>query len=204
MGEVETVQTQRLHIDKRGIRALGISESFIKSKSRRSILAGVVMRSDLIVDGFSFARTTVGGIDATESVIELCRRLSRRDLNIILLNGCVISWFNIISLGEVRRNTGLPLICITYEESEGLERYFTEYFRDEAGERIRRYRENGEREELRLHTGQTVFARYLGIEREDAARILDKFTIQGSVPDPLRVARLLARAVVQQLPETTL
>ncbi|MBS7622954.1 DUF99 family protein [Candidatus Bathyarchaeota archaeon] len=193
-----------MHIDKRGIRALGVSESFIKSKSRRSILAGVVMRSDLIVDGFSFARTTVGGTDATASVVELYRRLDRRDINIILLNGCVISWFNIISLGEVHRDTELPLICITYEESEGLERYFTEYFRDEAEERIRRYRENGEREELKLHTGKTVFARYLGIERGDAARVLNRFTLQGSVPDPLRVARLLARRIAQQLSETTL
>jgi len=198
------VQTQRLHIDKRGIRALGISESFIKSKSKRSVLAGVVMRADLIVDGFSFALTTVGGVDATTSVIELYQKLARKDINLILLNGCVISWFNIISLGRVHKDTGLPLICITYEESEGLERYLLEYFRNEAEEKIKRYRENGEREELKLHTGKTIFARYLGIDREEALRILNKFTLQGAVPDPLRIARLLARTIVQQMPETIL
>ena len=198
------MQTQRLHIDKRGIRTLGISESFIKSKSKRSVLAGVVMRADLIFDGFSFAQTTVGGIDATTSVIELYQKLARRDINLLLLNGCVISWFNIISLERVHKDTGLPLICVTYEESEGLERYLLEYFGDEAEERIKRYHENGEREELRLHTGKTIFARYLGIDREEATRILDKFTLQGAVPDPLRVARLLARAIVQQMPETIL
>lgn len=198
------MQTQRLHIDKRGIRALGISESFIKGKSKRSVLAGVVMRADLIVDGFSFARTTVGGIDATSCVIELYQKLARKDINFILLNGCVISWFNVINLGSVHKDTGLPLICVTYEESEGLEKYLLEYFQDRAEERIRRYRENGEREELKLHTGKTIYARYLGIDRIGAVRILDKFTLQGAVPDPLRVARLLARTIVQQMSETTL
>ncbi len=198
------MNTPRIHVDKRGVRVLGISESFIKSKSKKSILAGVVMRADLILDGFSFSRTTVGGMDATDCVIELYQTLHREDINFIFLNGCIISWFNIINLGRVHKDTGLPVICTTYEESEGLEKYFLEYFGTRAEERITQYKENGEREELRLHTGKTVFARYLGLDRKEAVRILDRFTLQGAIPDPLRVARLLARTLVQQMPETIL
>ena len=194
----------RIHTNKKGVRALGISESFMKSKSRKSILAGVVMRADLIVDGFSFSRTTVGGMDATDCVIQLYQMLCRDDINFIFLNGCVISWFNIINLGRVHNETGLPVICTTYEESEGLDKYFLEYFGAEAVDRIAQYKENGEREELKLHTGKTVFARYLGLDRKEAVRILDRFTLQGAIPDPLRVARLLARTLVQQMPETIL
>jgi len=194
----------RIHTNKKGVRVLGVSESFIKSKSKKSILAGVVMRADLILDGFSFSRTTVGGTDATDCVIELYRMLRRQDINFIFLNGCVISWFNIINLKRVHNDTGLPLICTTYEESEGLDKYFLEYFGTKALDRIAQYKENGEREELRLHTGKTVFARYLGLGRKEAVRILDRFTLQGAIPDPLRVARLLARTLVQQMPETIL
>lgn len=196
--------TPRLHIDKKGVRVLGVSESFIKGKGRKSVLAGVVMRSDLVIDGFSFSTTTVGGLDATDAVLELYWKLERGDINFIFLNGCVISWFNIISLKKVHAETSLPLVCITYEESEGLEKYLTEYFGTQAQERIDRYRENGEREELELHTGKRVFARYFGLEKKEALRILNKFTLQGAIPDPLRIARLLARAIVQQMPETIL
>ncbi len=196
--------TPRLHIDKKGVRVLGVSESFIKGKGRKSVLAGVVMRSDLVIDGFSFSTTTVGGLDATDAVLELYWKLERKDINFIFLNGCVISWFNIISLKKVHAETSLPLVCITYEESEGLEKYLTEYFGTQAQERIDRYRENGEREELELHTGKRVFARYFGLEKKEALRILNKFTLQGAIPDPLRIARLLARAIVQQMPETIL
>jgi len=198
------VVTPRLHIDKKGVRVLGVSESFIKGKGRKSVLAGVVMRSDLVIDGFSFSTTTVGGLDATDAVLELYWKLERKDINFIFLNGCVISWFNIISLKKVHAETSLPLVCITYEESEGLEKYLTEYFGTQAQERIDRYRENGEREELELHTGKRVFARYFGLEKKEALRILNKFTLQGAIPDPLRIARLLARAIVQQMPETIL
>mgnify|MGYP001058424163 FL=1 len=196
--------TPRLHIDKKGVRVLGVSESFIKDKGKKSVLAGVVMRSDLVIDGFSFSTTTVGGLDATDAVLELYWKLERKDINFIFLNGCVISWFNIISLKKVHAETSLPLVCITYEESEGLEKYLTEYFGTQAQERIDRYRENGEREELELHTGKRVFARYFGLEKKEALRILNKFTLQGAIPDPLRIARLLARAIVQQMPETIL
>ncbi|MGQ9543777.1 MAG: endonuclease dU [Candidatus Bathyarchaeia archaeon] len=196
------MQTSKVQVSKRGIRVLGVSESFIKGKGRRSVLAGVVMRGDLVIDGFSLSRATVGGMDATDSIIDIYLKLGREDISLILLNGCVISWFNIISLGEVHSKTGLPLICVTYEESEGLEKYFKEYFGAESDERIIRYRENGEREALRLHTGKTVFARYLGLNREDTLRILNRFTVQGGIPDPLRVARLLARTIVKHMPET--
>lgn len=192
------------HVDKKGIRVLGISESFIKNKSKKSILTGLIMRADLVIDGFSFSKTTVGGMDATESVLEIYQKLGREDINLVFLNGCVISWFNIIDLKRVYRDIARPIICITYEKSEGLEKYLTEYFGPKAEDRIAKYKENGEREEFKLHTGKRIFGRYLGLDREDAIQALNKFTLNGSIPEPLRVARLLARTLVHQMPETIL
>ena len=54
-----------------------------------------------------------------------------------------------------------------------------------------------------LHTGKRIFVRYLGLDREDAIQALNKFTLDGSIPEPLRVARLLARTLVNQMSETT-
>jgi endonuclease V-like protein UPF0215 family len=167
------------HVDKKGIRVLGISESFIKNKSKKSILAGLIMRADLIIDGFSFSSATVGGMDATECVLEIYQKLGREDINIVFLNGCVISWFNIIDLKRVYRDITRPVICVTYAK----------------------YKENGEREEFKLHTGKIIFARYLGLNREDAEQALNKFTLNGSIPEPLRVARILARTLVHQMPK---
>jgi hypothetical protein len=184
----------RLHVHKKAIRALGISESFTKGVSRESVLAGVVMRSDIVIDGFVFSAATVGGMDATEKIAAMHRALGRDDVNLLMLNGCVISWYNVVDLHRVAEETGLPLVCVTYEESEGLEKYFTELFPQDGASRIEVYRRNKARTPIELHTGHTVYARFIGMSQEEAKGILNKYTLHGAVPEPLRVARLLARA----------
>lgn len=181
---------------KLGVRVLGIAESFLKGKSKRSVLAGVVMRGDLQIDGFAFATITVGGMDATEGVIRVYRILDRSDVNYLFLNGCVISWFNVVDLDRVYGELGIPIVCVTYEESEGLEKYFKEYFTDWE-ERLKVYNRLGVRELVRLRTGHEVYIRYLGVVREEAFMVINKFTLQGSVPEPLKTARLASRAIIR-------
>jgi len=186
---------------KKGFRALGIAECFRKGVGKRSILAGVVMRADGLVDGFSFSTATIGGLDATEAVLRLYERLRRKDVNILMLNGCVISWFNVVDLHEVSERTERPLICVTYEPSPGLEPYFKQYFPGDWQERLAIYERNGPRKEVRLRTGHVVFIRAVGLDEEDALRVLDRFTLHGSIPEPLRLARLLARAALRSADE---
>ncbi|MEM1561768.1 MAG: DUF99 family protein [Candidatus Bathyarchaeia archaeon] len=189
----------RLHVHKKAFRVLGVSECFIKGVSEKSILAGVILRSDLIIDGFTFSRATVGGMDATDSVLKMYRALNRNDINVLMLNGCVISWYNVIDLQRVYEETGLPLICVTYEESPGLEKYFMELFPEDYEKRIEIYHKNGPRTPIRLHTGFDVYVRFYGMTVEEAKGILNKFTLHGAVPEPLRIARLLARGIMRML-----
>jgi endonuclease V-like protein UPF0215 family len=186
-----------IHVDKKGIRALGISESFIKGFSQRSVLAGVVLRSDMILDGFSFSTTRVGGMDSTEKIIELYTAMERDDITILLLNGCVISWYNVVDLHYLNQELETPLICVTYETSDGLEKYFKEYFPDEWRSRVRIYHKNGRRIPLNLRTGHIIYVRFLGMSNIEASRILNKFTLHGAISEPLRIARLLARSLMR-------
>ncbi len=182
-------------IYKKALRVLGIAESYVRGKSRESLLAGVVMRGDFIIDGFAFTKITVGGMDATEGVLRIYKLLNREDISIIMLNGCIIAWFNIIDIDRVYEETGRPVIVVTYEESEGIEDFIKRYFPEDAEERIRMYRKLGSRQFFRLKTGYTVYIRTQGITYRDACVILNRFTVTGSVPEPLRVARLLARQI---------
>lgn len=186
-----------LHVHKKAVRALGIAESFVKGYSKRSVLAGIVMRSDFIVDGFIFAPVTVGGMDATEKILEMYAKLQRHDINLFLLNGCVISWYNVMDLHKIADTTGCPLLCVTYAESDGLEPFFKELFPLDWEKRVQIYHNNGPRTSIKLHTGYTVLTRFMGMALNEAKGILNKFTLHGSVPEPLKVARLLARSIVR-------
>jgi endonuclease V-like protein UPF0215 family len=182
-----------MHIPKKGLRALGIAESYTgRSVSK---LAGVVMRKDLRIDGFIFSTVTVGGMDATASVLRMVDELERNDINIIMLSGCIIAWFNIINPAKIAHETGKPVICVTYEESEGLLAEIRHHFPDDIS-RISAYKNLGERNRVELHTQEAIFIRCWGIEVCDGARLCNDFTVEGKIPEPLRVARLCARKLI--------
>lgn len=184
-----------LRLSKPALRVLGVAESFVRARAR-SRLAGVVMRADLRVDGLAFASAAVGGNDATGAVLKIYERLDRADVNALLLSGAVISWFNIIDLQEVFEKTRKPVICLTYEESSGLEKYLREYFPD-SEEKLRLYERLGQREMIRLKTGYEVYIRSFGASAEEARVLLNRFTFDGRIPEPVRVARLAARAAMK-------
>ena len=157
------------------------------------------MRADMIIDGFTFSKVTVGGMDATEKIIEMYDFLDREDINVILLNGCVISWFNVINLNQVADTTKLPLICVTYNESEGLEAYFEKNFSLDWQKRTEIHHQNGSRTPLTLKTGHTVYTRFLNVNEKETLRLLDKLTLHGAVPEPLRIARILSRSLMRSI-----
>jgi endonuclease V-like protein UPF0215 family len=185
----------RLHSSKKGLRVLGIAESFSKGQEGRSVLAGIVIRKDLVIDGFAVKHITVGGMDATEGIIKLYNSLDRTDINLLMIGGCVVAWFNVVDLARVYEELKLPLICVTYEESEGLEKYFREYFPEDWERRLSVFNKNCIRKEAKLRTGYRVFIREVGIDFDEALRLLNGFTLEGGVPEPLRLARLLARTI---------
>lgn len=172
---------------------MGVAESF-RLGEKRSVLAGVVMRGDKIVDGLALGKTLVGGDDATSSIVSLYRKLRRNDVNIIIVSGCILSLYNIVDADEVSRKTKLPVVCLTYKDTSGIEDSIRRHFPGVAEKKLEAYRGLGERKRLRLRSGHSVFARTSGISDDEALRILDNFTLQGSLPEPVRVARLLARA----------
>jgi uncharacterized protein len=182
----------RVHPNKRAIRAFGVAESFRRG-DRASVLGGVVMRSDLVLDGLCLGQAAVGGDDATSSILRMYRALERDDVNVVLLSGCIISNYNIVDVDAIAEKTARPVICLTYRESPGIEGAIRSRFAD-ADEKIARYRALGGRLRMALGTGQSVYVRLASISEQDARRVIESFTLQGGIPEPLRLARLLAHA----------
>ena len=89
---------------KSAARILGVAESGIMG-ARQTILGGVVMRGDLIIDGMVWDRATILGSDATQTIIRMLDRLNRTDLGGIMLHGTVIAGYNIIDLDLLHQAT---------------------------------------------------------------------------------------------------
>jgi len=176
---------------KPGARALGVAESY---RGDRSTLCGAVVRADRIIDGLSFRTCTVGGTDATDAVGRLFDDLGREDVRYLLLGAVAPAWYNLYDIGALYDRVDRPVLAVTFEDSDGLEGALREAFSGEAlADRLERYRRLPPRREVPVDGG-TVYVRAVGIDDDAAARVIRTFAPEGGRPEPIRVARLAARA----------
>ena len=61
---------------------------------------------------------------------------------------------------------------------------------------MKTHTKNGISQKVNIKTEYSAYIQFSGISLFDAKKILDKFTLQGSIPEPLRLAKLFARAKI--------
>jgi endonuclease V-like protein UPF0215 family len=176
---------------KSGVRALGVAESY---RGRYSTLAGTVVRASRVTDGFAFETCTVGRLDATDAIVDLFSELDREDVRYVFVAGIALAWYNVVDLHRIHEETDRPVVSVTFEASPGLVEALEAEFDGEAlDERKAIFERQPPRERLSVND-QTVYVRSVGLEVGEARDAVRAFTPEGGRPEPLRVARLAARA----------
>jgi len=176
---------------KPGVRALGVAESY---RDDRSTLAGAVVRADRVADGFAYGTAAVGGLDATHAIVDLFDRLDREDARYVFVAGVALAWYNVVDLRRLADAVDRPVISVTFEASPGLREALAAEFSGEAlDRRLAIFESQPPRERLAVND-QTLFVRSVGVDASEARDAVRAFTPEGGRPEPLRVARLAARA----------
>ena len=186
-----------LHLEKKGLRGLAIAESF-KQNSKKSILCGVVMRRDFVIDGFAFGSATLKGDDATNSILKIYDELNRPDISYVLISGLIISMYNIIDIKKIHESLKIPIIGLTYNKSKGIEDSIKSHFPDSFESKVDKYKNLDKQKKITLHTSSEVFVRQEGCTLSEVKFLLNELTLQGSFPEPIRVAQLLANTLLQK------
>jgi endonuclease V-like protein UPF0215 family len=179
---------------KTGVRVLGVAESFEREDSR-SIVVGIIMRGDRHIDGTGFCLPHVGGMDSTDELISMYKRINRKDIRAWMLGGSAISWFNIVDIEMLSEATQVPVVCVTYHDSNGIEKYLKEYFPDTWQSRYDKLSASGERKEVHLNNGHCVFLTTCGMNLRSGIQLTNLFTDEGKIPEPIRVARITAASL---------
>ena len=174
---------------KQATRAVGIAES---AGDGESTLAAAVVRADRTVDGLEYGRCTVGGLDATDATRSLLSRLDRPDAQYVLLAGIAPAWFNLFDLHRIHEQADRPVLSVSFEASDGLtDALAREFDGDALAARRDIYERQPSRERIEVND-EAVWVRAVGTD--DPEPIVRGFTPEGGRPEPLRVARLAARA----------
>ncbi|MFB6118886.1 DUF99 family protein [Halosegnis sp.] len=172
-------------------RVVGVAESY---DSAESTLAAAVLRRDRAVDGLAFTRCTVGGTDATDAIVRLVADLERPDAQFLFVAGIAPAWFNLLDLHALADCLDRPVISVSFESSPGLDGALRREFDGDAlADRLAVYERQPPRHELRV-AGNQLWIRAVGCPPDRASEAVRVFTPEGGRPEPLRVARLAARA----------
>src|SRR5207245_4490827 len=142
---------------------------------------------------------TVDGLDATRKAQHLLKNSQHIP---VLLSGVTFGGFNLIDPWKIQKNTKAPVIIVigSRPDNRAVKRALSRHFPDWK-ERWDLIRSLGPLHHVRIMTnGSPVFFERFGCSTQDAALILKASAFVSRVPEPLRVAGILARGLFSPKP----
>jgi uncharacterized protein len=178
------------------IRVLGIDDGkFTPHTKGRVIVVGVVMRGGGSIDGVMHTHVCIDGLDATEKIAQMIiSSPHRRQLRLVMLNGITFAGFNVADIKQLYEVTGLPVLALTHEKPD-LESVL-EALKNlpNCEERWKFILEAGEIYEV-TNMGTKIYLEMAGISLFDAQKIIELTSTRSRLPEPLRVAHLIASGI---------
>ncbi len=170
---------------------LGIDDGPVsKGSSDGVVVVGVVMEGGDLVEGVAMTRFPVDGENATGFLAEWIRSLRVRPaLHGVLLGGITIAGLGVIDLVALAEAVEVPTIAVNRRNPSDhqLERALRAAGLEERLVIV-------DRSPPALRPGTRVYLSCAGIEPDEAARLVRACTTKSDLPEPLRIAHLIARA----------
>lgn len=180
------------------IRILGVDDGpFEPRKPGKAILIGVVYRGGSIFDGALKAEILVDGMDATDVLIDKINNSKYKgQLRVLMLHGITMGGFNIVDIKRLNDETGLPVIvvCRRKPDLEEIEKALEKF--DDFRDRWACVKNAGKIFELKMENNKKIYYQFIGLGKDEAEKIIRLSSIRSLVPEPLRVAHMIASAVI--------
>lgn len=180
------------------VRILGIDDApFNFQKDKRTTLIGTIFRGGSWLDGVLRTEIRIDGTDATKKIISMVKKTRHKDLRVIMLDGLTFGGFNTADIEEIFRKTKLPVIVIIRKMPDFREiRKALKKMKDENyDERMRCIEKAGLPKKIETKKGKFIYVQHCGIKFEDAKKIVKLSATRSLIPEPLRVAHLIATGV---------
>ncbi len=178
---------------KKEIRILGVDDMPFSFKDKKVDIVGVVMRGGIYLEGVLKTTIEVDGIDATEKLIKLINSSKhKKQLKLIMIDGVALGGFNVVDIEEIHKKTGLPAITIT-RKKPNMEKIREALMHSKKWEKKWKIISKGEIEEIKLR--YPLYVKYIGLKREEVIDVIKLSIIRGAIPEPIRVAHLIATGI---------
>ena len=182
---------------KQQIRLLGIDDSPFTFTEKYAIVIGVIMRGGSYIECVLRRQVSVDGSDATSVCKEMIENTRhRKQLKAMMLDGIALGGFNVVDIQEVHSVTNLPVITVTRDEPnfEKIEKALKKNF-ENWKDRLNLMKRG---ELYKVETSHNpIYIKCAGISLAEAKEIIKLSTIRGAIPEPIRVAHLIASGITR-------
>lgn len=184
---------------KEQIRVCGIDDAPFEFGNReaKAVVIGAVVRAPAYLEGVLRFEVSVDGDDST-SEIEGALSASRfkEQLRAILIDGIALGGFNIVDIESLSQSLEIPVITVTRDrpDMDSIRDALSKYF-DDWEERMNML---SKRPVIELQTAHNpIFVSYAGAEHDFPAKIIEMTTVKGVIPEPIRIAHIIASGLVR-------
>jgi len=179
---------------KKEIRILGVDDGYFERGQKEVLVVCTVFRGGLFLDGLLSTYVEIDGLNATEKLINLIKNSRhKKQLKVIMLDGITLGGFNLVDIKEVFEKTELPVIVINrkFPDIEKVKialRKFSDFERrlkiiENAGP-IKKYKR--------------IYYQSIGFKSEkEVMEIIDISTTRSYIPEPLRIAHIIAAGITR-------
>jgi len=181
---------------KKEIRILAWDDGPFEFKTKgKDILIGTIFRGGQFLDGLLKTEVEIDGEDATEKIIEKILKTKHKDLRVVMLDGITVAGFNTVNIKEIHDKTGLPVIVVNREKPD-LEKFIeTLKSMSNPEKRLKAVKDAGPIYSMSVKNKRIYFQSY-GIKKDDVEEIIKTTSTMSLIPEPLRVAHLIANGFV--------
>lgn len=179
------------------VRVLGIDDSPFAFGERKSLVVGALVRVPNYLEAVMRTEVDVDGDDSTDRLAEMV--LGSRymeQVKLIILDGIALAGFNVVDVQALHERTGLPVATVTRDEPSvaDMEAALRKHF-DDWERRLSLVTRWSPR---RLGTGhKPLYASVVGMPWGEFEELVRMTTVRGAVPEPVRMAHLIAAAMVR-------
>ena len=174
------------------VRIIAWDDCAFRFRQKQVLIVGAVFRGGKFLDGLLSTKIKKDGMDATEKIIKSIKSSRHYEqLSLIMLDGISYGGFNLVDMRLLNKKTKLPVIAIqrkipNIKKFNETMKIFKDYKK-----RISIVKKAGKFYRYKTAGGE-IFYQKCGISDDACRKILDLTCVRSNVPEPIRVAHLIA------------
>jgi endonuclease V-like protein UPF0215 family len=177
---------------KKEVRIIGFDDGPFDRNSKGDVLVvGTIFRGGNYMDGLLSTKVRVEGNNATDKLTSIINKTRHKpQLQYIMLDGIAFGGFNVVDIHKLNEKTKLPVIVVIRKipDFEKIKKVLKKIGQEK---KIKLIEKAGN-----VYKAGKIYIQIAGVKLETAKGVVKVSTTHSLIPEPIRIAHLIASGVV--------